>query len=144
MTATVRLVLPEPPSSNRYWRVWRGRAVKSQEARDYGEAVRVLCAAQLTDVERAALPLTGPVAVVLAWHRAARRGDLDNRAKVALDSVRGLLYADDKQVVRLEMDRHESPNAGRLDIEVRAVAEPLPPARRRDRRAGLPPTSLKD
>lgn len=120
MTPT-RLVLPEPPSSNRYWRIWRGRAVKSDEAHAYATNVASAFRLQTTRDQRATLPLRGPVSVALAWHRGAKRGDLDNRAKVALDAVKGLLYGDDKQVVRLYMSRHESPRNGRLEISVEAV-----------------------
>ncbi len=113
-----RLVLPEPPSCNRYWRNWRGRMVLSEEAREYRERVAEEFLSQLKGTERRALPLTGPLAVVIAWHRAARRGDLDNRCKVALDAVRGLLLVDDAQVERITMTRHESPKRGRLEIAV--------------------------
>lgn len=122
-TATiVRLTLPEPPSTNRYWRVWRNRAVKSAEAHAYIATVAAAVAHQTTIEQRASLPLVGPVAVVLAWHRGARRGDLDNRCKVALDALKGCVFVDDSQVVALTMTRHESPRRGRLDVEV-TVAE---------------------
>lgn len=117
----IRLTLPEPPSSNRYWRVFRGRAVKSRHAREYIETVAAAFDAQATNAEREALPLTGPVAVTLAWHRGARRGDLDNRLKVVCDSLAGLLYVNDRQIIELHASRHESPRAGRLVVEVRAA-----------------------
>lgn len=114
----ITLTLPEPPSANRYWRVYRGRAVKSSDARDYSVLVFAAFRAQTTIAQRNALPLRGDVSVALRWHRGARRGDLDNRIKVCLDAVRGLLFVDDSQVVSLSAERHESPRAGRLEIEV--------------------------
>jgi len=46
-------------------------------------------------------PLSGPVAIRV-WVRVAkgRRGDLDNYLKAALDAANGLLWCDDRQVVR--------------------------------------------
>lgn len=112
------LTLPEPPAQNRYFRIFRGRAVKSQEARDYSTLALAAFRAQTTKEQRAALPASQPVGVVLRWFRAARRGDLDGRAKVCLDALQGLLYENDSQVERLEMTRHESPRAGRLEVEL--------------------------
>ena len=93
--------LPEPPSANRYWRVWRGRVVKSAEARAYARAVAAIVAGTLT-------PLTGAVALSVHWHRGRKSGDLDNRLKVTLDALKGLAYHDDKQVTRIEATRDES------------------------------------
>lgn len=85
--------LPFPPSANRYWRVFRGRAVKSPEARQYQANVRALATGHR--------PLTGRVSVELRFIRPARRGDLDNRLKVLLDALKGVAYLDDKQVTRI-------------------------------------------
>lgn len=116
--ARVRLTLPEPPSANRYWRVWHGHPVKSVEAHEYTDAVTAALLKQIAHADRQQLPVTGPIGIALAWHRSAKRGDLDNRAKVALDALQGLLYVDDQQVVALVMTRHESPRRGRLEVEV--------------------------
>ncbi|HVT38313.1 MAG TPA: RusA family crossover junction endodeoxyribonuclease [Gemmatimonadaceae bacterium] len=118
MNDPVRLVLPEPPSSNRLWRVCAGRAVKSEQARAYAQMVRAHFLTTLPASERRRLPFTGPVSVCLAWHRARRMGDLDNRSKSALDALRGLVFVDDKQVVRLTLTRHEAPKHGRLEVVV--------------------------
>ena len=98
-------LLPYPPSSNRYWRVFRGRAVRSREAKAYIEGVRRL----LGHVK----PTAAEVAVELEVIRPARRGDLDNRLKVVLDALRGLVYEDDRQVVELHAWRMEAPRTKR-------------------------------
>lgn len=103
---------PEPPSANRYWRSYRGRVVVSPEAKAYKEAVWVVA-------KRAKLqPLTGDVALTLVWHRGRRSGDLSNRIKVLEDALRGLWYADDKQVASIHATRQESPGDGFVLVDV--------------------------
>lgn len=87
------LELPYPPSANRYWRVWRGRAVMSAEARAYKARVGQLYAHLA--------PMEGALGVRIRVTRPARRGDLDNTLKVALDALKGLAYHDDRQLVQL-------------------------------------------
>ena len=98
------LTLDFPPSANRYWRNYRGRMVRSKEADHYKEAVGKRCKAS------GIKPLEGPVALSLTFFRPARRGDLDNRIKICLDSLNGWAYHDDKQVVeihaRWDNDKH--------------------------------------
>lgn len=66
-------------------------------------------------------PLSGRVRVRLRFFRAARRGDLDNRLKVALDALRGIAYEDDSQVTRLEAEQAEDAENPRVEIEVESV-----------------------
>ena len=97
--------LPVPPSANRYWRSWRGRVVRSAEAKAYCSAVG------LVTRRSAEWPTRDAVAVALRWMRARAAGDLDNRIKVLLDALHGVLYWDDGQVAELhayrdDRDRH--------------------------------------
>lgn len=87
-------VLPYPPSANRYWRVFRGRAVKSPEARAYQANVQKQAQSQRFE---------GPVAVKIHAWKPSRRGDLDNLLKVALDALSGVAYDDDSQIAELEI-----------------------------------------
>lgn len=112
----MRLVLPEPPSSNRYWRLMRGRAVKTDAARAYA-----FTAATAFRVLRAR-PTDKNVAVTMHWYRGRRSGDLDNRAKVALDALQGLAYHRDSQVVELHMYRHDDKEKPRLEVVIREIA----------------------
>ena len=109
----MRLTLPEPPSANRYWRVYRGHPVTSAEARAYKRRV------QLTTRAR---PLEGNVCVMLHWFRGRRSGDLDNRLKVALDALRGIAFADDKQVVAILAYRHEDKAHPRIEVTIEEAA----------------------
>ena len=111
----MKLVLPVPPSANIYWRMFRGRIVKSKRARDYQKSVAKLVLAELG--AKGKIPaFDGEVAVSLVVYRAARRGDLDNFLKVALDAMRGVVFEDDSQVVRIVADRDDSPGRPRLEM----------------------------
>jgi len=105
----ISLELPVPPSANRIWRVGRGRTYLSPEYRLWLKKARILIRNQYRGK-----PLTGEVFVNIAWFRRARRGDLDNKAKPILDALKGLAYADDRQVARLWLQRV---NVGRTHPE---------------------------
>lgn len=107
------ITLPLPPTANLYWRVWRGRAVVSTEARAYKRGAALAALAQ------GVRPiLDGEVAVVMRVFRRTRRGDLDNRLKVLLDALRGIAYRDDSQVARLEAIQSEDAKNPRVEVEI--------------------------
>lgn len=114
----IRLTLPLPPSANRYWKVWRGRAVKSEEARAYETQVRLLAKTQTK-----CRALTGPVRVCIDVYRARRTGDLDNFLKVCIDSLKGIAFADDSQVVEIRATRADDAEHPRVFVTVAPVAE---------------------
>lgn len=116
----MRVTLPYPPSANRYWRSFRGRVVKSSEARQYASAVGLMCrAAGLTGY-------AGDVAVTLRFYRPRRAGDLDNRIKVCLDSLQGHAFADDDQVTEIHAYRYDDKANPRVEVEVMAVGATAP------------------
>ncbi len=116
------LTLPYPPSANRYWRSFRGRVVKSQEARDYQRTVVHLTAGDALD----GFPtlLTGAVGLELNFYRPQRRGDLDNRIKVLVDALQGIAYVDDKQITELHAYLHDDKQNPRAEISAWATGEP--------------------
>jgi len=103
--------LPEPPSSNRYWRVFKGIPVMSSEARAYKKKVAVLLHGKCK-------PAKGEVSLTLAWYRSRKSGDLDNRAKVALDALQGSLYLNDSQIVALHLYRYDDKANPRIEVSV--------------------------
>jgi crossover junction endodeoxyribonuclease RusA len=110
----IHLSLPEPPSANRYWRVFRGRAVKSAEARAYVDIVKYHAAMQ-----RVKAPISGDVILTVVWRRQRRAGDLDNRLKCLLDALKGIAFADDKQVKRIVAERFDRLDpAGTMEVTV--------------------------
>lgn len=104
---------PLPPSSNRYWRLAKGRLIVSDEARDYKTTVAML--AKCARVEQ----LTGPVAVTVAIYRERKSGDLDNFLKILLDAMQGLFYANDAQVREIHASLHEDRHEPRCEVQVR-------------------------
>lgn len=106
------VVLPYPPSANRYWRNVNGRTLVSREAKAYKEEAGWI--AKVDGVE----PVKGDVVVKIAVHRPQRRGDLDNTLKVLLDALNGIAWQDDNQIVRIEAERHDDPDNPRAVVEI--------------------------
>ena len=52
--------------------------------------------------------LTGPVSVLLDIWFASRRSDLDGPVKLVLDSLNGIVWEDDRQVVELSVGKHKA------------------------------------
>lgn len=114
----LRLILPDPPSANRWWRRAGTHMHLSTEARRYKAAVAQSHARMA--------PLDGPVAVSLTWYRARRAGDLDKRLGIVLDALQGVAYTTDAQIVRLSASRHDDKHHPRVEVEVtRANPEEL-------------------
>ena len=112
----IKLTLPLPPSSNRYWRSivnnGRLRVLKSKEAREFRERCGWIAKAQ---VKR---KLSGPVALSLMVYFPDRRGDLDNRTKQLFDALQGTVYENDSQVVHYEVTRKIDKENPRVEVEV--------------------------
>jgi crossover junction endodeoxyribonuclease RusA len=128
----IELVLPYPPSVNRAFRIFRGRAVRSAEAATFRAAVaREAAGAGLS------APIDGPVTVRVRlhpiapsdaarrarrlgalWHLLVRCIDLDNCLKVALDAIQGTVITNDRNVVDLHLQRREPLPGGALVIRV--------------------------
>ncbi len=124
------LILPYPPSANRYWRIFGGRAVPSLEAAAYkrhiwalarskGISDPIIAPVSLELILRPLRPLDGDRRERLQgrdWHLKLRCLDLDNALKVALDALQGIAYADDKQVRRIKIERGMPVNGGALEV----------------------------
>jgi Holliday junction resolvase RusA-like endonuclease len=115
---TFRVVLPQPPSTNRYWRMMRGHIRKSTEAREYQELAAELARLQLGDM----VPTGQPIVLRIWWYRQIRSGDLSNRIKVVEDALQGILYYDDKQVVELHAYRIDGDKPARIIVEMSVTA----------------------
>lgn len=116
----MRLSLPYPPSVNRYWRMVRGMMILSAEARAYKKHVAFECIGQLGCAHEAH---KGPVSVSIGVHRPKRCGDLDNTLKAVLDSIKGIAYDDDSQVVEIHAFRHEDKLRPRVEITIEALTQ---------------------
>lgn len=114
----VRITLSEPPSANRYWRVVNGRPIVSHLARLYKAAAALSALAQGIRT-----PITEPCAVTLRWFRSRKSGDLDNRIKIVLDSLQGVLYVCDSQIVELHAYRADDKSNPRVEITLSPISE---------------------
>lgn len=112
VSGDIVLVLPYPPSANRYWRSWRGKVVISEEAREYKKRVARIALNQGFN------PIVGPVVVRSDVFRPQKRGDLDNTMKVVLDALRGIAYEDDSQVVEIHLFRNDDKMNPRAEITI--------------------------
>jgi Holliday junction resolvase RusA-like endonuclease len=97
---------------NAYWRIFKNRILLSTEARQYKARAAGVA------LERGCKPALGFVAVSLWVYRARRIGDLDNFLKAALDSLRGVAFEDDSQVIEIHAYRHDDKNNPRVEVEV--------------------------
>lgn len=115
------LILPVPPSVNHYWVRTRKGFRLSDAARTYKALVGFHCRAlELTPTDK-------PVRLFIDVYRPAKRGDIDNYSKCALDSLKGWLYHDDAQVVELHMRRYDDKFNPRVEVTCTAVTDrPLP------------------
>lgn len=119
----MKLTLPYPPSTNRYWRFNPkfGSMYVTHEARKYKADLEAIARRQLGP--RARFPVyRGPVAVSVIVYRPAKRGDLDNTLKVMLDALRGVAFVDDDQVVRITADRADDKANPRAEVLIQPRA----------------------
>jgi crossover junction endodeoxyribonuclease RusA len=115
--------LDYPPSTNRAWRMHKGRMVQSKIARDWKK--RAGWMARAAGFE----PLEGPVRVVATLHpKMTARGqtsrvriDIDNALKTVLDALNGVAYGDDRQIVETTARLGEPMPDGALTVSVEAA-----------------------
>ena len=113
----VELTLPYPPSVNRYWRTIvkdkRAFPILSAEARAYK--------ARMATYAVGRQPLQGALRLRVRLYRPRKAGDIDGPLKPLLDALQGILYVNDSQLVRLEVDRFDDKDNPRVEVEVEAV-----------------------
>lgn len=110
------LILPYPPSSNRYWRKTNtGRVYVSEEARSYREQ-----AAWLAKIAGAEL-MTGALMMTLRIFRPRKVGDSSNRIKVLEDALQGVLYKNDSQIVEHHIYRFDDKTNPRVEVVIKEL-----------------------
>jgi len=106
--------LPYPPSVNKYWRHFRGRAILSKTARQFKSNVQAILYGRK--------PIAGRVMVCVFVHPPdMRRRDLDNTLKAVLDAGNGLLWADDSCIDELRIVRRHCTPGGKVEIHVESI-----------------------
>lgn len=119
---SVTIQLPYPPSANRYWRIFRNRAVLSAEATEYKRVAKgtaICCGVKAPSSDDC-------LSVVVVLHPKQKRDgtasktviDLDNCLKVALDSLQGTVYENDRQIVEIHAAYGEPKDGGGLTVSI--------------------------
>lgn len=136
----IKLVLPYPPSANRFWRTavvcGRAQTYPSADAKAYKTAVQVL--ALQAGLRK---PFKGRIELhvqlypqrpkdwakrakldPLAWDDDVRCIDLGNCEKVLSDALNGVAWLDDKQHRRIVLERMEPDGDARLVVRITEMA----------------------
>lgn len=126
----IEMLFPYPISTNRYWRTFRNRMVRSKEAVEYKEEVEAIAS------EAIEKQFDGCVRVDILFHPerpkdwakrekknpqwglSVRRVDLDNALKVALDAMQGVAYEDDRQITDIRIRLRQPIDGGGMTVKV--------------------------
>lgn len=116
-TGPIQVIIPVRPVPKGRPRIGRGgHAFTPQKTRDFESVVSSYMKAAM--IGRA--PLQGPVRATIQAHiggivatfeeirdhaGSTLRGDVDNYAKAVLDAANGIIFADDKQVMKIEAEK---------------------------------------
>ena len=57
--------------------------------------------------------------VISLYFKDKRRRDVDNYNKLILDSLEGIVYEDDKQITKLTIEKHISPDSPRVEVKIK-------------------------
>jgi crossover junction endodeoxyribonuclease RusA len=116
----VRLVLPWPPSLNRYWRRLPNRVLISKEGRRYRKSVLwAVTMAQCPKFGRARLALE-----IAAYPPDRRTRDLDNTLKGLLDALEHAgVFDDDGQIDWLLTYREKRVIGGRIEVSIQRLED---------------------
>lgn len=109
--------LPEPPSVNAMWRHTGKYTYLSKRAKEYKDRVRLIGKAAKVTMIRGKR-----VRVAVEWRRKRRSGDLDNRLKLAIDSLQGVAFENDSQVVEIHAYRKDDKDNPGVTVTVEEAA----------------------
>ena len=106
------ITLPYPPSVNNLYMTIRGKRILSTQGRRFKETAGLIAKAA------GMKPIAGEVRVRVDLYRPRKSGDLDNFLKATLDSVKGVAWGDDSQVVCIVARRFEDKGNPRVVLTV--------------------------
>jgi crossover junction endodeoxyribonuclease RusA len=111
--------LPFPPSTNTYWRHYRGRTIIGKQGKIFREAV-------MYEIMTNKVPTfgTGRLRISMILRpRDKRRIDIDNRIKATLDALEHAgVFEDDCQIDRLEIERGEPTEGGCIQVTIEEIS----------------------
>lgn len=105
------IVLPYPPSANRYWRKFNNRMVLSADAKNFKS-----CVQKIFKENSYFSYAENLIELDIKLYRPKKIGDLDNYLKVTIDSLNGLFFDDDKQIKRLTAERFDDNINPRVEV----------------------------
>ncbi len=111
----LKLILPYPPSLNNLYPTFRGRRITSAKGRKFKADIAILAKRQ------GAKMLDGDLSVTFRVFRPKRIGDLDNRLKISSDALKGICFADDKQIIEIHAFRFDDKANPRIEITLREI-----------------------
>lgn len=113
-----QMVLPYPPSANRYYRHVGPRVLISKAGREYRRAICGLLAPGSGGIRKP--PFGGRIALAMdAFPPDRRRRDLDNLLKCTQDSLAHAgVFEDDSQIDLLVVARRELVKGGKIAIRI--------------------------
>lgn len=112
----MQLILPYPPSNNRYYRHAKGRTYLSDEGSEYRLAV-------FSARPRSGWPMEGRLAVTIeVFPQRAASQDVDNIPKAILDSLQhAKIYRNDSQIDELHVIRRRKVKSAHVVVNVEAL-----------------------
>ena len=138
---SITIELPYPPSVNNYWQVARNRIIKTKQARIYKKTIDQFMMMYATKVKewdaRKYLDYRGvestndkrTLALAIAVHHPKRRGpnaDIDNLIKVCVDSLEGILFANDRQFRHIQISNEaQTTKEGLIRITIKECPDEL-------------------
>lgn len=115
----VKFEFPYPPSTNTlYVKTKNGGKALNGEHAVFRTRVRLAFFEQAVTQGFDTTPLTGSLCVTLAIYRPRQLGDLDNAMKTLFDSLNGLVWRDDSQIVRIVANRYDDRYRPRCEVTV--------------------------
>ena len=108
--------LPFPPSTNGYWRSFKGRQILSKKARDYKKDVKE----KMEELGLLGENITKKLSVSLDLYPPSKtKRDIDNYIKSTLDAITGAkFWIDDSQIDHLCIRRKEVTKKGKIKVRV--------------------------
>lgn len=128
MAASLKLVLPLPPSVNHQYVTVGDRRVLSKEAQAFKRNVKKLIERARMDFvisaeTEAALEKALLGVYLVFYFETPFKRDLDGGLKIALDAVCGALGLDDRAIVDLHLTKQIDPLHPRLECEIEPIEE---------------------
>lgn len=111
----LKLILPYPPSVNNLYATYQGRRITSATGRKFKADIAVLARRQ------GAKMLAGELSVTFRVFRPTRIGDLDNRLKISQDALKGICFADDRQIIEIHAFRFDDKANPRIEIDLKEI-----------------------